>query len=71
MIKYNNIITVLVTVSVNQKNLSGGKELCMAMTVISQYVCLYFSVFIALCIVFLTAGVPFNPKVISLCSLGF
>lgn len=42
----------------------------MAMTVISQYVCLCFSVFIVLCIVSVTAGVPFNPKVISLCSLG-
>lgn len=42
----------------------------MAMTVISQYVCLCFSVFIVLCIVSVTAGVPFNLKVISLCSLG-
>lgn len=43
----------------------------LAVTVISLYVRIYFSVFIALCIVFLTAGVPFHPKVISLCSLGF
>lgn len=37
----------------------------------SMFVYGFFSVFIALCIVFLTTGVPFNPKVISLCSLGF
>lgn len=42
----------------------------MAMTVISQYVCLCFSVFIVLCIASVTAGVPSNPKVISLCCLG-
>lgn len=48
----------------------GEKEHYMALTVISQYVCLCFSVFIVLCIFSLTAGVPFNPQVINLCSLG-
>lgn len=41
----------------------------MPVTVISQYVYV-FSVFIVMCIVSVTAGVPFNPKVISLCQLG-
>lgn len=36
--------------------------LFIALTVTFLYVCFCFSVFIALCIVFLTAGVPFNPK---------
>lgn len=40
------------------------------MTVISQYVCLFFSVFIVMCIGSVTAGVPFHPKIISLCRMG-
>lgn len=49
----------------------AGKGAFIALTVTSLYVYFCFSVFIALCIVFLTAGVPFHPKVISLCRLGF
>lgn len=37
----------------------------MAMTVISPYVCLCFSVFIVLCIISVTPGVPFHPIIIS------
>lgn len=66
--KYNNIITVLITVPLTNKP-AWGQRNCMANTVISPYVCLCFSVFIVLCIVSVTAGAPFHPKVISLYNL--
>lgn len=45
--------------------------LFISVTITYLYFCFCVSVFIALCIVFLTTGVAFNPKVISLFSLGF
>lgn len=41
-----------------------------ATAVIYQCVCLQFSTFIGVCIISVTAGVPFNPTVISLSGLG-